>query len=113
MIARRSPRVVPFAAGFVAAVAAGFLGYLIGHGNHQTVTTRTGVAYASPYQAAVQTGGWTYDIPLRVRWFASQGSMQYGSRPSCLPAYRRSWIVFGTVDVSAIGQRAVVWVRCS
>lgn len=106
------PRVLADIAALVAVIVAAVVGYLVGHRDHQPVTTRVGVAYASQSQAEVTVGGWSYGIPLNVPWIDSQGELHYGSRPSCLPANRQSRIVFGTVNVSAIGQRSVVWVRC-
>jgi hypothetical protein len=92
---------------------AGTVGYLIGNRGHRSVSTRTGIAYASPSEASIVTSGWTYGfVPLDVPWIDSQGTIHEGTRPSCLPSSRRSRIVFGTVDVPAIGQRSVVWVRC-
>jgi hypothetical protein len=106
-------RVLRIVAGLLALMSAGALGYLIGNRDRQSITTRTGIAYSAPGQASVQTGGWTYDVPLDVPWIDSEGTVHFGARPSCLPAYRRSSIVFGTVNVPAVGVRSVVWVRCS
>jgi hypothetical protein len=98
----------------LAAVVAGVLGYVFGEAGRQTVITRTGVAYSSATQAIVHTGGWSYNIPLDVPWTDTQGTLHDGGRPSCLPAYRRASIVFGTVNITLAGatMRSVVWVRC-
>lgn len=98
--------------GALALVAAGLIGYVLGHQHNQVVTVRRGVVYAAASQATVQSSGWDYDVPLDVPWFDAQGTLHYGGRPSCLPPYRQSSIVFGSVDVSGIGARSVVWVRC-
>jgi hypothetical protein len=113
MTTLRPPSVLRIAVGLLVVIVAVALGYVVGNRDHQSVTTRTGIAYASPSQASVVARGWTYSISLDVPWIDSQGTIHQGGRPSCLPAYRRSPIVFGTVNVPAIGMRSVVWVRCS
>lgn len=94
-------------------ITAAAIGYLVGHRGHQVITTRTGVAYASPYQAVVRDpGGFYYAIPLERTGSIPKGTMHDGGRPACLPAFRESRIVFGTVDNPVLATRSVVWVRC-
>jgi hypothetical protein len=95
-------------------MAAGTGGYILGNRSHRTVTARSGFAYASPVQAFVQSAGWTYAIPLDILWVSPDGTIHEGQRPSCLPLYRRTRIVFGSVDVTIgnSGTRSVVWVHC-
>ena len=79
------------------------------------MTARTGVAYASPVQAAVPTGGWTYDIPLTTLiWYSASGAESGGGRPSCLAPGETAGIQFGSVTVTNRGStwRQVVWVKC-
>jgi hypothetical protein len=99
-------------AGVLALVAAGLIGYVIGHQPQQVVTVRQGLVYSSASTATVRSAGWYYDVPIDVPWFDSQGTIHYGGRPSCLPVGQKSWIVFGSVDTADINTRSVVWVRC-
>jgi hypothetical protein len=109
----RTSRLVALIAIIVIGVGAGTLGYRLGRRDHQAVTARNGVAYASPYQAFAQSRGWTYAIPLDMPWWDSGGTLHEG-RPSCLVSFKRTAIVFGTVDVREARDswRSVVWVRC-
>ena len=110
-------RLVLLVAAVALALIAGFVGHLIGSAE-QGVHVAQGNAYASEYQISVTTGGWSYNIPLDVRWRASdaQGGWHEGSRPACLPASRQLQPVkFGWVPVNApdhVGWRSVVWVDC-
>lgn len=97
-------------------VAAGIAGFVLGSDPHRVVTTRAGLAYASSVQAYVQSRGVVYDIPSDVSWVDSGGVIHEGGLwPTCVPLYRRTPIVFGTVDFTlpgGAGTNAVVWVRC-
>jgi hypothetical protein len=71
----------------LAAVAVGGTSYAIGSHHHGAQThVATGYAYASPLQISAFSGGWSYDIPLDVRWLGTVGGWHEGSRPACLPA---------------------------
>jgi hypothetical protein len=58
----------PVIAALGVVVGAAALGYVLGYRAHQAVTTRAGVAYATPVQASVAVGRWRYNIPLDVPW---------------------------------------------
>jgi len=97
----------------------GGAGYAIGL-HHQAGSTHvaTGYAYASPLQISAFSQGWSYEIPLHVRWLDSTGGWHEGSRPVCLPASgSRTPVKFGWVPVHAPGPgdvswRTVIWVDC-
>jgi len=111
---RTVARLVPIVVIIVAlVVGAGLVGYASGE-HHSPVTVRTGIAYASPAQIEVTANGWVYDIPLSVKWFSADGTMNDGSRPACLRPGAYSQIQFGSVTVTVQGStwRPVVWVRC-
>jgi hypothetical protein len=100
----------------IVAALAGFayFWYVRGERSARTVTTHTGVVYASTAQATVRAGGSYYDIPLNVPWYDSDDVLHIGGRPSCLRVYKLTSIVFGTVSFYVDGalNRMVVWVRC-
>ena len=89
-------------------------GYLV----HRTSSTNvtSGMAYSTASQIGVTTGGWSYNIPLQVRWRDASGSWHDASRAACLPpANRRVPVKFAWVSahVDQVTWRAVVWVDCS
>jgi hypothetical protein len=102
-----------------AALVLGGASYVVGtHHRGAGTHVATGYAYASPLQISAVSNGWSYEIPLHVRWLGSVGGWHEGSRPACLPASTaRTPAKFGWVSVRAPGPgdvswRAVVWVDC-
>ena len=96
------------------ALAVAGVGYAFGVHRHDTHMT-TGSAYASSEQIGATADGWSYAIPLDVRWMDSEGAWHDGDRPACLPAARQRMPVrFAWVPVRVDDNywRAVVWVDC-
>lgn len=95
-------------------VGAGLIGFHFGTGN-PAVTWTTGTAYSAEQQISAKADGWTYDIPITVRWSDPLGTVHDASRPACLPPDSKTHAVkFGWVWVSTPqrGWREVVWVDC-
>lgn len=112
---RRRRFVLPVAAVVTAALVA-LAGYAVGS-DRSVVHVTTGSAHASVLQISATADGWSYDIPLDVRWRAgdADGGWHEGSRPACLPPGGVDVpVTFGWVPVHAgdVGWRTVVWVDC-
>jgi hypothetical protein len=97
----------------------GLLGYGIGANHGTGAQVLTGRAYASPYQAAVTVGGWTYGFeisPNGMRWYDAGGGSHEGGIPPCLQHPGNPWIRFGIADATGLNDqsswRAVTWVQC-
>ena len=81
-----------------------------------SVTFHTGLPHSAPGAISVEADGWTYSIPMDVKWVDAQGSLHDGDRPACLPPEGATGPVrFASVDVTVEGAswRQVVWVACS
>ena len=78
------------------------------------VVMLTGVASAAEGAISVESGGWTYSVPLDVAWTDDTNSWHEGDRPGCLPPGANRAITFAAVEVTVEGMtwRPVVWVSC-
>jgi len=98
----------------IVGVAAGVIGFRYGTGNG-AVTWTHGTAYSAQQQISARADGWSYDIPLTVRWTDPLGTVHDGSRPACLPPdFKTHPVTLAWVWVSTQqeGWREVVWVDC-
>ena len=110
--ARMTPRPPAVAVALLAAGVA--LGYWLGT-SHSGVSEHIGDAYSTEFQIGIETGDWTYQVPLDVAWTDAEGVWHSGSRPECLPPSGAVLgIQFAAVPVKArgIGFRQVVAVFC-
>jgi hypothetical protein len=90
-------------------------GFLIGSAR-AGVSLHTGVASSTEQTIGIETDGWTYGIPLDIRWEDATGTAHFGGRPDCLPPSNTEVgpITFAAIEVSIGGStwRQVVWVSC-
>lgn len=100
--------------GIAAALVFG-AGYLIGT-VRSGVSIHSGMASSAEGAIGIEADGWTYGIPLDVRWEDRTGTFHYGGRPACLPPSDEPVgpITFAAVEVSVGSStwRQVVWVSC-
>jgi hypothetical protein len=108
-------------------VAAGTIGYFIGHGNRGSVfTVGPGIVHAAPTEGTAWLGadeplnrqatGFAYSFPPGLTWIDANGSMHTGSRPSCVPYYhavrvKRMEAVMYPIEGGGL-MGTVVWVEC-
>lgn len=87
-----------------------------GLGRHPTTRVSTGLLHSSGYQADVEAGGWTYNVPFDVQSWSYQSSSipHAGSVPPCVRRPGDREVTFGWVPASEGGAswRQVVWVAC-
>ena len=80
------------------------------------VVVLTGVAHSAEGAISIETGDWTYGVPLDgVQWTDANGAWHEGGRPDCLPPAEETIPVrFAAVEVTIEGVtwRPVVWVSC-
>ena len=98
-------------------VAAGVIGYVIGHGGSRILTVRPGTVYETSDEGTANAGGVNYALPApgNITWLDSEGTFHDGSRPPCIPLGKASQVVLATVaypNNAAGTPGAVVWVRC-
>ena len=92
-------------------------GFLIGSGSVQpALSIHSGMASSTEQTIGVVADGWTYGIPLDIRWEDDAGTLHFGGRPDCLPPsdVEVGPITFAAIDVT-VGDstwRQVVWVSC-
>ena len=76
----------------------------------------TGVAHSAEDAISIETGDWTYGVPLDgVQWTDANGAWHEDGRPECLPPAAETIPVrFAAVEVTLEGVtwRPVVWVSC-
>ncbi len=76
----------------------------------------TGEAYSAEGAISIETGDWTYAVPLGgVRWTDANGASHESGRPECLPPAEETIpVTFAAVEVTVEGVtwRPVVWVSC-
>ena len=76
---------------------------------------QTGRADAAEGAISIETGDWTYSVPLDgVTWIDSAGASHDSGRPECLAPGVSRQVRFAAVAVSIEGAnlRPVVWVSC-
>jgi hypothetical protein len=76
---------------------------------------QTGRADAAEGAISIETGDWTYSVPLEgVTWIDAQGSRHDSGRPDCLAPGVSRQIRFAAVEttVEGVTWRPVVWVSC-
>jgi hypothetical protein len=103
-------------AAVVLVVLAGAGGYVAGRQSTAATFDLVGRPYSTQLQIGVRVHGWSYDIPLDVRWQSADGTWHDGDRPACLPPSGTLGPVrFGAVEVRHGGEtwRHVVWVSCA
>ena len=98
------------------AVAVAFVGGF-GAGRAQpAVTIRTGTAYSAEGAISIQSGDWTYGVPLDVAWVGADNAWRDSGRPECLPPSTTiiDNVRFASVDaaIENLGWRPVIWVDC-
>ena len=115
------------AASVAALVAAGVLGYVIGHrGGGATFSVGPGLVYATPNEGTAYLGvdqpldrqprGFAYFFPPNVAWIDASGAVHGGGeRPTCVPNYHAVRVkemeaVTYPIGGSRVG--TVLWVRC-
>jgi len=90
-------------------------GFLIGSAR-AGVSLHTGMASSTEQTVGIEADGWTYGIPLDIRWEDATGTSRFGGRPDCLPPSNTEVgpITFAAFEVSVGGStwRQVVWVSC-
>jgi hypothetical protein len=108
-------------------VAAGVLGYIIGHGHRGSVfTVGPGILYATPSEGTAYLGanehlnrqptGFAYSFSPGSTWIDANGSIQQSSRPSCVSYYHAvrvksmEAVRFPLPGGGSMG--TVVWVQC-
>lgn len=75
----------------------------------------TGTASAAEGAISIETGEWTYGVPLDgVRWVDRLGVQHGDGRPECLEPGPARQVKFAAVEVTVGGVtwRPVVWVSC-
>lgn len=81
-----------------------------------TTQILTGQVHAAEGAISIETGDWTYGVPLDgVRWVDAAGTVRESGRPDCLaPSATGTRVAFAAVDVTVNGStwRPVVWVSC-
>jgi hypothetical protein len=98
------------------ALAVGVTGYVIGHRgpDYVSVTELNANAYIGEDQATFTSDGWSYAVPLDVRW-QDASSTWHDGRPACLQRLGETAHVrvgYVPVTVNGVSWRAVVWVSC-
>lgn len=76
---------------------------------------QTGRADAAEGAISIETGDWTYGVPLDgVSWTDEMGTWHDGGRPDCLAPGISRQIRFAAVEVTVEGAtwRPVVWISC-
>ena len=114
--AHRSLPLTAFASVLVGLLAAGTIGYVIGHVGPRTIAVRTGTVYETSNEGTANADGFNYALPapLNISWVDSEGTIHNGSQPPCIHLGKASRAVFATVTYPIAGttQGTVVWVRC-
>ena len=75
----------------------------------------TGRADAVETGGSIETGEWTYALPVNdVPWLDAEGTWHEDGRPECLPPGASRRIRFAAVEVTVEGStwRPVVWIDC-
>lgn len=96
-------------------LAAASVGYWLGT-SRSDVSEQIGDAYSTELQIGIQTGDWSYEVPLDVQWTDAQGGWHSGSRPECLPptgVVPNIRFAFVPVETRGMGFREVVAVFCA
>ncbi len=116
MNAHRSRFLIAFGSILAGLLAAGVIGYVIGHGSPRALTVRTGTVYETSNEGTANADGVNYALPapVNITWVDSEGTFHDGSQPPCIHLGTASRVVFATVAYpNAAGTPgAVVWVRC-
>lgn len=108
-------------------LAAGALGYVLGHGNRGSVfRIGPGIVYATPNEGTAYLGahqrlnraptGFAYTFPPDLTWVDANGAIHDASRPSCVPYYhavqvkRMEAVMYPLEGGGSMG--TVAWVQC-
>lgn len=112
---RRIPLVALGAIAVVVLVVAVIGSFLVGT-MRPAVSIHTAVPSSAEGAISIETGGWTYGVPLEgVDWIDSSNTWHDKGRPECLPPTGTTRpVTFGSVEVTVQGVtwRPVVWVDC-
>jgi hypothetical protein len=76
---------------------------------------QVGTASAADGAIMIETGDWTYSVPLEgVKWVDQAGTLHESGRPACLASGVTRQIRFAAVEVTVQEStwRPVVWVSC-
>jgi hypothetical protein len=111
---RAVKRVGTFAAGVVMVAACGSATPSAAEAPAAPVEILTGRADAEEGAISIETGDWTYNVPLDVMWMDTLGSWHESGRPECLTPGVSRQIRFAAVEVTIEDStwRPVVWVDC-
>jgi hypothetical protein len=117
-----SPKVI--LAAVVALVAAGVVGFLIGHRSHAAAfSVGPGLVYAGSKGGTAyivadeplnrQPTGFAYFVPPTVAWIDATGAVhEAGQRPACVPYNHPVRVKEIEAVIDRIGISTVLWVRC-
>lgn len=120
---RRSHAKIGLAA-VAALVAAGVVGFVIGHSDRGTAfVTGPGIVYAGPNGGTAYLGadqpldhqprGFAYFFPPDLAWTDASGSIHEGQRPTCVPIDHAVRIKqMDAIQDPVRGVGTVLWVRC-
>lgn len=82
----------------------------------QAARILTGQAHSAEGAISIETGDWTYAVPLDgVSWTDWNGVWHDSGRPECLPPSEQTIpVTFAAVEVNVEGMtwRPVVWISC-
>lgn len=97
------------------AVLAALAGYWLGSSRGNAFET-VGTAYSTRGQIGLEADGWSYNVPVDVRWTDANGTWHEGERPKCLPPSNTNLegirVTAVPVGARGLGFRQVVAVHC-
>jgi hypothetical protein len=99
----------------LAVIAAACVALAACQGGATSPQIQTGRADAAEGAISIETGGWTYSVPLDgVYWIDEAGTHHDSGRPDCLAPGVSRQIRFAAVETTIEGTtwRPVVWVSC-